>query len=65
MNWLPRPSLYDEQAARRAKQRAAHDDFISSSSNLTTTVSSIMTNQVVEMGNIVAKTVKARLAKTV
>lgn len=65
MNWLPRPSLYDEQAAKRAKQKAAHQAFLSSTSNLTTTVSGIMTNQVVEMGNIVANVVKARLSKTV
>ena len=65
LGWLPKPSLYNEMAAKRAKQKAAHQAFLSSTSNLTTTVSGIMTNQVVEMGNIVANVVKARLSKTV
>ena len=65
MNWLPKPSLYNEMAAKRAKQKAAHQAFISSTSSLTTTVSNLLTNQTVEMGNIISNVVKARLIKSV
>jgi hypothetical protein len=63
MNWLPKPSLDHEHAAKRAKQRAAHQNFIDTSSSLAMTVSSIMTNQVIESGNILAKVVQARLSR--
>ncbi len=65
MNWLPKPSLYHEQAVKRARQRAAHQTFMSTNSTLATTMSSIMTNHMVETGNIIAKVVKARLNRTV
>jgi hypothetical protein len=39
MNWLPKPSLDHEHAAKRAKQRAAHQNFIDTSSSLAMTVS--------------------------
>ncbi len=65
MNWLPKPSLYHEAAARRAKQRATHQAFINNTSSLTTAVSNIMTNKVIETGNIVSRVAMARLKKTV
>lgn len=65
MNWLPKPSLYDEQADKRAKQKAAHEEFISTTSSLTTTVSNLLTDQTVEMGNIISDVVKARISKSV
>ena len=65
MNWLPKPSLYSEMAATRAKQKAAHQAFISSTSSLTTTVSNLLNNQTTEMGNIISNVVKARLVKSV
>jgi hypothetical protein len=65
MNWLPKPSLYSEMAAKRAKQKAAHQAFISSTSSLTTTVSNLLNNQTTEMGNIISNVVKARLVKSV
>jgi hypothetical protein len=63
LGWLPKPSLYNEMAAKRAKQKANHQAFISSTSSLTSTVSSIMTNKTVEMTNIVATAALARINK--
>lgn len=62
MNWLPRASLYDEQASKLAKQKAAHSDFLSSQSSLTSTIGDIMTNNMTETTNIVSKIALARLA---
>ena len=61
MGWLPKPSLYNEMAATRAKQKANHQAFIASTSSLTTTVTSINTTRVQEMGNIVSKIALARM----
>jgi hypothetical protein len=61
MYWLPRPSLYNEQAAKRAKQQANHQAFLDSTSSLTSTVSSIMTNQMTETTNIVSRVALARM----
>jgi hypothetical protein len=41
MNWLPKPSLYDEQAAKRAKQKANHQTFLANQSALAEAVGSI------------------------
>ena len=65
LNWLPKPSLYAQASYQRAKQKAAHQSFVASTSSLTSTVSSINTNQVVEMGNIVSKVALARMGKKV
>lgn len=61
LGWLPKPSLYNEMAAKRAKQKANHEAFLSSTSGLTDTVSSINMNQTTEMGNIVSRVAMARL----
>ena len=55
LGWLPKPSLYNEQAARRAKQKATHQDFLSTQSTLTSSISSIQTNYTTEMTNIVSR----------
>ena len=61
MNWLPKASLYDEQAAKRAKQKAAHQEFLSSQSNLANTIGSIMTNNTTETTNIVSNIALERM----
>ena len=58
---LPKPSLYNEMAAKRAKQKANHQAFIASTSSLTSTVTSINSTQVQEMGNIISKIALARM----
>ena len=65
MNWLPKPSLYHEAAAKRAKQRATHQAFINNTSSLATAVTNIVSNQVIETSNIVSRVALARLKKTV
>jgi hypothetical protein len=61
LNWLPRPSLYAEASAKLAKQKAAHQSFLSSQSNLASTVGSIMNTQMTEQTNIVSKVALARI----
>ncbi|MEO7223191.1 MAG: hypothetical protein ABIY37_12020 [Devosia sp.] len=63
MNWLPKASLYAEQAAKRAKQKATHQDFLSSQSNLASTIGNIMTNNTTETTNLVSRVALARLGK--
>jgi hypothetical protein len=61
MSWLPRPSLYDEQAAKRAKQKAAHQEFLSGQSNLASTIGGIMTSNTQGTTEIVSKIALARM----
>ena len=63
MNWLPKPSLYQEAAAKRAKQKAAHQEFINNTSSLASTVANINTTFVQETTNIVANAALARIGK--
>ena len=63
MGWLPKASLYNEQAAKRAKQRASHQAFISGQSNLTSTIGNIMNTNMTETTNIVSKVALARMGK--
>ena len=65
MNWLPRASLYNEQAAKREKQKAVHQQFLASQSSLTSTIGSIMTANTQATTDIVSNIALARLkAKT-
>jgi hypothetical protein len=64
MGWLPKASLYNEQAAKRAKQRAAHQTFMSNQSNLSASIGNIMSNNTAETTNIVSRVALARLKKT-
>jgi hypothetical protein len=61
MNWLPRAALYDEQAAKRAKQKAAHQEFLSTQSNLSSTIGGIMTSNTQGVTEIVSNIALARL----
>jgi hypothetical protein len=61
LNWLPRPSLYNEQSYKRAKQAASHKAFLSSQDSLANSISGIMSNNTTESGNLVAKIAAARL----
>lgn len=61
MNWLPKTSLYHEQAARRSKQRAQNQAFLANQSSLAGTVGSIMQNYTAETTNIVSKVALARM----
>jgi hypothetical protein len=61
MDWLPRPSLYDEVQPRRAKQKAAHEEFLNSQSNLATSIGSIQSDYTIGAGTLVADIAAARL----
>lgn len=61
MNWLPKPSLYNEQAAKRAKQKAAHQSFLSSQTNLASTVGNIMNTNMQGTTEIVSNVALARM----
>jgi hypothetical protein len=61
MNWLPKPSLYHEAAAKRAKQKAAQQAYLNSQSGVADTIGAIHMNQVTEMGNIISKIALARM----
>jgi hypothetical protein len=63
MNWLPKPSLYNEHAAKRAKQKAAHQSFLSSQTNLASTVGSIMNTSMQGTTEIVSNIALARMGK--
>jgi hypothetical protein len=64
MNWLPRASLYNEQAAKRAKQKAAHQEFLSSQSNLSSTIGGIMTSNTQGTTEIVSNIALKRIGYT-
>lgn len=61
LGWLPRPSLYQEAVASRAKQREIQQNYLDSYSNLASTIASINTNQATETGNIIARIAKQRI----
>lgn len=61
LGWLPKPSLYAEQTAKAAKQRASHADFLSTQSSLQSSVSDIMNSNASETTNIVSKIALARI----
>lgn len=61
MNWLPKPSLYNEQAARRAKQKQAHQSFLSNQVNLASTIGGIMNAYTQGTTEIVSNITLARL----
>lgn len=61
MNWMPRASLYNEQQAKREKQRANHEEFLSNQSSLTSTIGNIMNTNMTETTNIVSKIALARI----
>lgn len=62
MNWLPKASLYNEQAAKRAKQKAGHQAFLSGQTNLASTIGGIMTTNVQETTNLVSNIALKRLS---
>jgi hypothetical protein len=61
LGWLPRPSLYQEAVASRAKQRAIQQNYLDSNANLATTIANINTTQATETGNIIARIAKQRI----
>jgi hypothetical protein len=61
LGWLPKPSLYNEMAAKRAKQKANHQAFLSSQSNLASTIGSIMTSNTQGTTEIVSNIALARI----
>jgi hypothetical protein len=66
LNWLPRPSLYNEAQALREKQKAAHQEFLSSQSNLANTIGSIQSDYSAGLGKLVGNIAAARIGmKTV
>lgn len=61
MNWLPKPSLYQEQAAKQAKRRAANQAFMSNQSGLANAIGNIMSANSQEQSNIVSRIAMDRL----
>ena len=61
MNWLPKATLYNEQAAKREKQKAVHQAFLASQSSLTSTIGSIMTSNTQGTTELVSNVALARL----
>lgn len=61
MGWLPRASLYDEAQAKRANQKAAHQEFLSSQSSLANTIGSIQSDYAIGAGNLIADIAATRL----
>jgi hypothetical protein len=61
LNWLPRASLYDEAQAKRAKQKAAHEEFLSSQASLANTIGSIQSDYTIGAGQLVGDIAAARL----
>lgn len=61
LNWLPKASLYNEQAASRAKQKATHQNFMSNQSNLTSTIGSIMNANMTGTTDIASNIALARM----
>lgn len=61
MNWLPKPSLYQEQAAKQAKRRASNQAFMSSQSGLANAIGGIMSANSQEQSNIVSRVAMERL----
>jgi hypothetical protein len=64
MNWLPRPSAYDEMVSRRAKRKAEAEEFIDRQSTLAGVFSGAQTDAVTQMGDLVSQIAQARLSKT-
>jgi hypothetical protein len=61
MNWLPKPTLYNEQATKRAKQKASNQQFLSTQSNLASTIGGIMTSNTQGTTEIVSNIALARM----
>jgi hypothetical protein len=61
MGWLPRASLYAEAQQQRAKQKAAHQDLLTSQSSLADKIGSIQSDFTVGQGTLVADIAAARL----
>jgi hypothetical protein len=61
LGWLPRPSLYNEQAAARAKQKATHQDFMSNSASFQSSFSSIQSDYTSGITEIVSNIALTRM----
>ena len=61
MNWLPRPSAYDEARAQQEKRKAVNQDFISRQSAMADAFSAIRTDQAVGVGEIASRAAAGRL----
>ncbi len=64
LNWLPRASLYNEQAAQRAKQKAAHQSFLDTQSSFASSIGSIQSDFQTQSSNLLSQAVAARLGIT-
>ena len=61
LGWLPKPSLYNEQASNRAKLKSGHQQFLSNQTSLSSSISSIQSNYTAELTNIVSRVALERL----
>jgi hypothetical protein len=61
MGWLPKASLYNEAVNKRAKQKAMHQQFLSSQTNLASTIGGIMTSNTQGTTEIVSNIALARM----
>jgi hypothetical protein len=61
LNWLPKPSLYAEQQAKRDKMKSNHDEFLSNTSSFFDSYSTIQSDSLVQTGQLVSKIAVARI----
>ncbi len=61
LGWLPKASLYNEQAMARAKMKSNHSDFLSKTSSFFDSYSSIQGDALVQTGQLISKIAVARI----
>jgi len=61
MGWLPRASLYNEAQSRQAKQKAAHQAFLSTQSGLADRIGAINSDFASAQTQLVSNVAVARI----
>lgn len=64
MNWLPRPSAYDQVRQQNARRREANQSFIDSQQSLVNTIGNIMTSYNTGIAELAASATLARVKKS-
>lgn len=64
MNWLPRPSAYDQIRQQNARRREAHQSFINSQQSLVNAIGNIMSNYNTSISELAASATLARVRKS-
>jgi hypothetical protein len=61
LNWLPRPSLYDQQASARARMQATHNQFLGRQTDFFDKISAIQADALVQTGQLISKIAVSRI----